>query len=164
MKTSCSQVFTVTPWVCRLFIMGILVSLAQSLAVAQEPTDLRGPSFVPDTRLDGASMNGLHTLGGAQWNVENGEFVGKGTTGGGWLVLDKALQDVGVYTAFRCSGPCDTGILVRMARAASGSTGTYLSLKGKELEAFALTVDANGGVVSQEKLRDRMSRRRYRRY
>jgi hypothetical protein len=154
MKTSCSRVLAVTPWARRIFIAGTLISLGQSLVVAQEPTELRGPSFVPDTKLDGTSMSGLHTLGAAQWKVENGEFVGKGTTGDGWLVLDKSLQDTGVYTAFRCSGPCDTGILVRMAKAANGSTGTFLSLKGKDLDAFALTVDANGEVVAREKLRD----------
>jgi hypothetical protein len=127
---------------------------AQSVSNAQEPMALRGPSFVPDTKIDGGSLNGWQKLGAAEWKAENGELVGNGTAGDGWLVLDHSLQDVGAYAAFRCSGACETGILVRMAKSANGWTGTYLSIKGGNLGAYSLTLDDHGGVVAREKLRD----------
>ncbi|MCU1322248.1 MAG: repeat protein [Acidobacteriaceae bacterium] len=135
------------------FFVGWMAA-AQSVSNTQEPMALRGPSFVPDTKVDGASLSGWQKLGSAEWKTENGELVGKGTAGDGWLVLNHSLQDVGAYAAFRCSGTCETGILVRMAKAANGWTGTYLSIKGGDLDAYSLTLDDHGGIVAREKLRD----------
>jgi len=128
--------------------------MAPSISNSQEPMALRGPSFVPDTKMDGAGLNGWEKLGAAEWKAEGGEIVGKGTAGYGWLVLDRSLQDVGAYAAFRCAGACDTGILVRMAKAASGWTGTYLSIKGTDLGAYSVVLDDHGGIVARERLRD----------
>jgi hypothetical protein len=129
------------------------VCLAQVSCLAQESV-LRGPSFVPDAKSQVANVGGLQKLGGAEWSSDNGEIVGKGTNGDGWLVLDRSLQDVGAYAAFRCSGACDTGFLVRMAKAQSGWTGTYLSVSGGNLGAYSLTLDERGNVDAREKLRD----------
>jgi hypothetical protein len=128
------------------------MAVSQMLCVAQE-TELRGPSFVPDAKFSGSSLDGWQKLGSAEWKIENGEFVGRGINGDGWLVLNHSLQDVGAYAAFRCSGTCDTGILVRMAKAVDGWTGTYLAVNGENLGAYALTLDDHGSVVAREKLR-----------
>ena len=73
-------------------------------------------NFVPDAALNGSTLAGWHTLGGADWRAEKGELVGTPKQGGGWLVLDHSYQDVGVYTQFRCTGGCETGVLLRAAR------------------------------------------------
>jgi hypothetical protein len=39
--------------------------------------------------FDGKSLAGWHTVGGAQWRVENGDIVGTVHNGAeGWLVMD----------------------------------------------------------------------------
>jgi hypothetical protein len=128
---------------------------------AQTQSDLRGPSFVPDAKFAGSQLAGWHTLGHAEWSAENGEIVGKGSAGSGWLVLDHSYQDTGFYAAFRCTGPCDTGVLLRMAKTADGITGTYLSLKGSAFTGENLALDATGGVVESTKLRDAAGMIRY---
>ncbi len=127
---------------------------AQSTAPGSGDSALNGPSFVPNSTFQGSTLAGWHTLGGADWKAENGEITGKATGSGGWLVLDRSLQDTGFYSAFRCTGLCDTGVLLRMTKTAGGMTGTYLSIKGGELEAENLTLDAQGNVVARVKLRD----------
>ena len=61
------------------------------------------------------SLRGLSWQDGIPWATPSGpqkteRFVGKGTAGSGWLVLDHSYQDTGFYAAFRCTGPCDTGV------------------------------------------------------
>ena len=126
---------------------------AQSAVPMPETSALNGPSFVPSSTFKGSTLAGWHTLGQADWRAENGELIGKGTGGGGWLVLDRSLQDTGFYSAFRCTGSCDTGVLLRMTKTADGMTGTYISIQGGELEAENLTLDAEGVVVAREQLR-----------
>lgn len=141
-------------------VLGFLLvsSFLAGEAVSQTGTEaslsaLRGPSFVPDAKSDGSSLTGWHPLGQADWRAEGGEFVGKATGDGGWLVLDHSLQDTGFYTAFRCVGPCDVGVLLRMTKTVDGTKGTYLSVKDGKLEAESLTLDTKGNVIDREKLR-----------
>jgi Domain of Unknown Function (DUF1080)/FG-GAP-like repeat len=141
--------------------IGSLFPCLLSGGFAQTQSDLRGPSFVPDAKFAGSQLTGWHTLGHAEWSAENGEIVGKGSAGSGWLVLDHSSQDTGFYAAFRCTGPCDTGVLLRMAKTADGITGTYLSLKGSAFTGENLTLDATGGVVESTKLRDAAGMIRY---
>jgi len=58
--------------------------------------------------LNGSSLAGWHTVGPATWHLENGEVTGTpGPSGtGGWLVLNRSYQDVGLYAKFKCSGGC----------------------------------------------------------
>ena len=60
----------------------------------------------------------------------NGEVIGTVRQGGygGWLVLDRSYQDVGLYANFRCNGGCRTGILLRAEKTAEGMKGIYISL------------------------------------
>ena len=97
--------------ICSLFPGFFLAGMAraQSGSAAPGSADLSGPSFVPDAKFTGSHLAGWHTLGPAEWSAENGEIVGKGTAGSGWLVLDRGYQDTGFYAAFRCTGDCDTG-------------------------------------------------------
>src|SRR5262245_21376877 len=69
-------------------------------------------TFVPDVTLPGSSLNGWHTVGQADWKAQDGEIIGTPKTAdGGWLLLDKSYQDIGVVADFRCSAGCKTGIL-----------------------------------------------------
>ena len=142
--------------ICSLFPGFFLAGMAraQSGSAAPGSADLSGPSFVPDAKFTGSHLAGWHTLGPAEWSAENGEIVGKGTAGSGWLVLDRGYQDTGFYAAFRCTGACDTGVLLRLAKTADGLEGTYLSLKGDVFAGESLTLDPTGGVVERTELRD----------
>jgi hypothetical protein len=122
---------------------------------------LRGPAFVADEKFKGSSLDGWHKLGQADWSVENGELLGNGSAGSGWLVLDRSYQDAGFYAAFRCKGACDTGVLLRMTKTADGMNGTYYSVKGGTVEAQSLTLAATGNIVARQKLRDAGGQFRY---
>ena len=93
--------------------------------------------------------------------MENGELLGNGAAGSGWLVLDHSYQDAGFYAAFRCKGACDTGVLLRMTKTADGMSGTYYSVKGGTVEAQSLVLDATGNIISRQKLRDAAGQIRY---
>ena len=59
-------------------------------------------NFVPDWTFQGSSLGSARTLGSAQWRAENGEIIGTPKTAeGGWLILDKPLQDVQFASNFR---------------------------------------------------------------
>ncbi len=58
--------------------------MAPSISNSQEPMALRGPSFVPDTKMDGAGLNGWEKLGAAEWKAEGGGDCRK-----------RALQEMG---------------------------------------------------------------------
>src|SRR4051812_28115346 len=95
-----------------------------------------------DTTYKAASLAGWHVLGDATWRVENGEYVGTPKSPkGGWLVLDKSLQDVGVFARFRCTGGCKTGALLRASKTADGMKGVYVALAGEEPGSFAMKLD-----------------------
>ncbi|MDT7811945.1 MAG: hypothetical protein QOJ42_1861, partial [Acidobacteriaceae bacterium] len=128
--------------------------LAQATPAPGSPAVLQGPSFVPDSTFQGSTLAGWHALGQAEWTAENGELVGKGVAGPGWLVLDRSYQDTGFYAGFRCVGVCDTGVLIRATKTEGGMKGTFLSIKGTQLTGESLTLDVAGNIADREKLRD----------
>jgi Domain of Unknown Function (DUF1080)/FG-GAP-like repeat len=120
------------------------------------PAFASGPSFRPDTVVDGSNLNGWHTFGQADWHAEKGEIVGTprqaGT--GGWLVLDHSYQDSALYTEYRCASGCLTGILFRAEKTESGGLkGVYVSLSDPDLQAYSVTIDAQGQILERNKLR-----------
>jgi hypothetical protein len=113
-----------------------------------------GPSFLPDVTFHGSNLAGWHTMGNAQWRVDNGEIVGKPTgAGGGWLVLDKSYQDVGVYLEYRCSGGCKTGVLFRGTKSGDGMKGTFVDLADPEISGYSISVGPTGAIGSSDKAR-----------
>ncbi|MPZ18278.1 MAG: DUF1080 domain-containing protein [Luteitalea sp.] len=111
-------------------------------------------NYQTETTYQGTSLAGWRVVGDAAWRAENGEYVGalKGP-GGGWLMLDKSLQDVGVFARFRCTGGCKTGVLLRAEKTANGTKGIYVALAGDEPGSYAVTLDSNGKELSRERLR-----------
>src|SRR5690242_7131534 len=69
-----------------------------------------GVSFHPDGSIEGSSLSGWRPWGQAEWKVTDGELTGTAKPGGagGWLVLDKSLQDVGINASFRCGEGCQS--------------------------------------------------------
>jgi hypothetical protein len=123
------------------------LSLGAAVVSAQQ-------NYVVDTRHAGTSLAGWHVLGNAAWRAEAGEYIGTPkSTDGGWLVLDKSIQDVGVFARFRCTGGCKTGVLLRAEKTADGMKGVYVALAGEDAGAYAVKLDANGKELSRERLR-----------
>lgn len=123
---------------------GILVSFRASAL---------GPNFRPDYTLRGKTLDGWHTIGHAQWRMENGELIGKPTDpAGGWLVLDKSFQDVAFYADMFCTGECNSGVLLRITKTADGTKGVFFSAKPGEFGSYALSLDSAGRIVHRQKL------------
>jgi Domain of Unknown Function (DUF1080)/FG-GAP-like repeat len=108
-----------------------------------------GPSFYPDATFQGSNLNGWHTLGDADWRAESGELVGTPKdSGGGWLVLDRSYQDIGLYAQFQCTGVCETGVLFRIEKTAGGMKGIYVSLT-PSMKYYQVTLDAQGKILER---------------
>jgi hypothetical protein len=115
----------------------------------------QSPSFVPDVNFTGSALTGWSQIGDAKWSATNGEITGSGT---GLLVFNKPAQDQAVYLQFRCEGDCNAGIVLRSAKAASGTNGEtkglMLSIQQQELAGYQVTFDAAGKITSHTKLRN----------
>ncbi len=131
-----------------------LLLLAAAMLLGSLPVFAAGPSFHPDTTFSGSSLSGWHTFGPAEWRAEKGELVATPKQGaGGWLVLDHSYQDIGVYTQFRCTGGCETGVLLRAEKTPTGMKGIYVALSDPDLPTYSVTIDAQGQIVERNKLR-----------
>src|SRR3984885_15946282 len=81
-----------------------------------------GPSFQPDTKMDGTTLKGWHPYGQADWRTEKGEIIGVPKAGaGGWLVLDHSYQDSALYTEYRCTSGCGTGVAFSAGKTRHGA-------------------------------------------
>jgi hypothetical protein len=118
-----------------------------------------GPTFLPDATFKGSTLAGWHTLGSASWGAASGVITAKG--GEGWLVLDKPYQDSALYTSFRCTRPCNAGILMRMEKRDTGSTGNMLAIEGEALVPYRVMIDADGKITNKTKLRNAGGQARY---
>ena len=110
------------------------------------------PTFKPDVTFQGSSLQGWHTLGGAQWTAKDGTIVGKSTGQDGWLVLDKSFQDVALYSNFRCKAACSAGYLLRAEKTSDGWKGFFVSLSPNDPADYRITLDASGKITSKEPL------------
>lgn len=112
-------------------------------------------NFVPDWTFKGSSIGTWRTLGDADWRAENGEIVGTPRTAtGGWLLLDKPLQDVQFASRFRCTGGCRTGVMVRAQSTPERIQGVYVALPDGQNPAatFALKLDPQGREMKRDPL------------
>jgi hypothetical protein len=131
-------------------IVGIAV-LAGAMVV---PVAGTRSTFMPDWTFKGSSLQGFRVVGQANWQATNGELVGTPKAPeGGWLLLDKSLQDLQFGADFRCTGGCKTGVLLRAESLATGGMkGVFVSMTPGETGSFAVTLDANGRELSREPL------------
>ena len=113
-----------------------------------------GPSFVPDAMFKGSTLTGWRSIGAASWHAANGEMTGKGgASAPGWLVLDHSYQDTGFYASFRCSGACDTGVMLQAEKTPTGMKGVFLEIKDDGIKAYSLAFDASGKEIQRTALR-----------
>ena len=132
-------------------LLGLVAAFAALLTIPVAGT--RG-TFVPDWTFKGSTLAGWHVLGAADWKAVDGELVGTPKSAdGGWLVLDKSFQDVEFGADFKCVGACRTGVLLRAEKTATGMKGVFLSLDAGEIGGYAVTLDANGKILTKERLR-----------
>ena len=104
-------------------------------------------NFIPDWTFKGNDLKKDWTvLGQATWQASNGEVIGTPTTPeGGWLILNKGLQDFQFGADLKCSGACKAGVLVRARRQPDGSlTGVFVPYGEGEAALSTVTIDASG--------------------
>jgi 3-keto-disaccharide hydrolase/FG-GAP-like repeat len=131
----------------------LLAGLIAAVAVQATLDSAASRNFVPDAVFKGSSLTGWRTLGQADWRAQNGEIVGTPKPGG-WLLLDRAYQDVAFFASYRCGDGCQGGVLLRAERLADGGMkGIFVSLAVGDLASYRVTVDAQGNETSREQLR-----------
>lgn len=128
-----------------------MVSYLVAIVGAAACLGAQTPSFEPDGKFSGSSLNGWTQVGDAKWAAANGEITGKGS---GWLLFDKPMQDTALYLEFRCEGECNSGVLLRGEKKNGGTSGVLLSIQGQELAAYRVTLDADGKETGRTKLRN----------
>ncbi|MEP6914628.1 MAG: DUF1080 domain-containing protein [Acidobacteriota bacterium] len=135
-------------------VQRLLGGIAVLAAVVTAPIAATRGTFVPDWTFKGSTLAGWQVLGQAGWRAADGELIGTPTSPeGGWLVLDKSLQDVEFGGDFRCTGGCKTGVLLRAEKTPSGMKGVFVSLVDGDVAAYAVTLDAAGRELTRERLR-----------
>ena len=127
-------------------VLSVAVALVIYAAVPAE--------FRPDSTFKGSSLAGWHQLGHATWKASNGVLTGTPTSAdGGWLILDKTLQDTYAFASFKTESAAKAGVLVRAHKTADGGMqGLLISLADGDLASYKLTLDAQGKEVNREKL------------
>ena len=133
--------------------LGIVAALA--IAWAVPPVEATRPNFVPDWTFKGSALTGWRPLGSTTWRAADGEIVATpASPAGGWLMLDRQMQDVQIGFDVRCAGACRIGVLLRAEKTADGGMkGVYAALSGEEAGSYAVTLDAAGKELSRERLR-----------
>jgi hypothetical protein len=133
----------------RFTLFSLYLLFASSAAQAQ-----LGPAmfFRPDYAFEGSQLVGWHPLGPADWRAEDGVLIGTARPGshGGWLLFEKAFQDVAFATRFRCAGTCDAGVLFRAEQTNEGMQGVLVSLRGTTVVPERVTLDREGRVLTRE--------------
>jgi hypothetical protein len=113
-------------------------------------------NFIADWVFKGSSLGQLRSLGAAAWRAENGEIVGTPKAAeGGWLILDRSLQDVQFAATYRCTGGCKAGVMLRAQSTPEGIKGVYVQLPDGQNAAasFALQLAPDGRELKREALR-----------
>src|SRR5260370_1956649 len=136
------------------------IALSAGLVIAivilpMGPLTATRATFVPDWTFKGSTLKGWHGLGQADWKAADGVLIGTPRSPeGGWLVLDKSLQDVQLGFDVRCTGGCRTVVLLRAEKTASGGLkGIFTSLVDEDIAGYAVTLDAAGRELTRERLR-----------
>ena len=131
------------------------VSTAALMAMALGLRAADPANFKPDGAFKGSTLTGWQVIGDAEWSASNGEIVGRAKPGtnGGWLVMDKRFQDVQLYLNYKCTGECNSGVLLRGQKTPDGGMkGVYVSMSTGDTNAYSVTIDASGRETSRDVL------------
>lgn len=124
---------------------------AFSMALSAAPSPVR--NWLPDYHVH--SLAGFQTLGDVDWTWDGDGIVARPRPegAGGWLILDRPLQDVAAYAEFNCENPCTAGIAVRMQRQQAGGYKGDLASYGPDSGSWAeISVDAQGKEILRTQL------------
>ena len=93
-------------------------------------------------------------LGQATWQAANGELIGTPTSPeGGWLVLNKGLEDFQFGADLKRSAECKAGVLVRARRQPDGGLTRIFVLYGVGDAGLSMvTLDASGRETTRSPL------------
>jgi Domain of Unknown Function (DUF1080)/FG-GAP-like repeat len=118
------------------------------------PTFAGGPVFRADYIFTGSELTGWTPFGQADWKAENGVITGTPKSAdGGWLVLNKSIQNTAVYSNVHCAAGCKAGVLLRATKTPDGGLkGIYVSFSDGDLASYSVQVDAQGHQVSRNKV------------
>src|SRR5271154_6993305 len=87
--------------------------LTQPTATALQ--EVAKSASAPTYQFNTSDLSGWHPKGSGKWSVKAGEIVGASdSSGNGWLVLDRGLQDFALKFSFRSTGG-EVGVLLRNA-------------------------------------------------
>jgi hypothetical protein len=112
-------------------------------------------NFIPDWTFKGTDIKKDWTvIGQATWKAVDGELIGTPTSpDGGWLVLNKGLQDFQLGADLKCDGACKAGLLVRARKQADGTlSGIFIPYGESESGLFTVTIDASGRETARTPL------------
>jgi 3-keto-disaccharide hydrolase/FG-GAP-like repeat len=112
-------------------------------------------NFIPDWTFKGNDIKKEWTvLGQATWRAVDGEVIGTPTSAeGGWLMLNKGLQDFQLGADLKCDGACKAGLLVRARKHADGSvSGLFIPYGDNESGFFLVTIDPSGRETTRTPL------------
>jgi hypothetical protein len=133
---------------------GLLCAVAIAVVSVAAPQGARW-NFIPDWTFKGNDLKKDWTvLGQATWQATNGELIGTPTSPeGGWLVLNKGLQDFQFGADLKCSAECKAGVLVRARRQPDGGlTGIFVPYGVGETVLSMVTLDASGRETTRSPL------------
>jgi 3-keto-disaccharide hydrolase/FG-GAP-like repeat len=112
-------------------------------------------NFIPDWTFKGNDVRKEWTvIGQATWKAVDGELIGTPTSPeGGWLVLNKGLEDFQLGADLKCVGACKAGLLVRARKQPDGSmSGLFIPYGEAETGLFRVTIDASGRETARTPL------------
>ena len=112
-------------------------------------------NFIPDWTFKGNDLKKDWTvMGQATWVAVNGEVIGTPTSPeGGWLVLNKGLQDFQFGADLKCAAGCTAGLLVRARKQADGSlSGIFIPYGEGDTGLFLVTIDGSGRQTARTAL------------
>jgi hypothetical protein len=66
------------------------------------------------------------------------------------------LADLGLFSEVSCPAKCEAGFLFRAEKTDTGMKGLFVSLSSDDRNSYAVTLDANGKILTKEKLQPNM--------
>ncbi len=133
----------------RRSILSVLAVVVVAVSVrAADP-----PDFKADAVFTGSSLTGWRTVGEAQWTAANGEIVARpASDAGGWLMMDKPLQDLQFFANAKCDGACKIGVLLRAEKTADGMRGIFVSFADGDFVPYRVTLGPAGQITNRERV------------
>jgi hypothetical protein len=129
----------------------LVVVLALAFVVTVRAAD--PPDFKADAVFSGSALTGWTSVGSTQWSAANGEIIAKPSSdAGGWLIMDKPLQDSQFFANVRCDGACKVGVLHRAEKTADGMRAILVSFGDGDFVPYRVTLNASGAITSKERI------------